>query len=304
MSMNASRPELSELTAFATVAAHKSFRRAAEELGLSPSTLSHKMSALESRMGVRLLNRTTRSVAITQAGDALLGRLQPIFQQLDDALTKVDDFRAGPRGRLRINTNLSGARLLMEAVVPAFVRRYPQMQVDLIVDDRLVDIVAEGFDAGVRLEEAIPQDMIAVRFGGDTRFVAVASPRYLKDHAPPRSPTDLRKHSCIRFRTRSAKIYRWEFERRGQSYNIDVEGPLTLNDEDLMVQAATDGLGIAFVSERRAASAIKAGKLVVVLDDWCPRIAGLALYYPGHRQVPAGLRAFVEVLRRTGSERS
>src|SRR6266446_70112 len=249
MSMNASRPELSELTAFATVAAHKSFRRAAEELGLSPSTLSHKMSALESRMGVRLLNRTTRSVAITQAGDALLGRLQPIFHRLDD-------------------------------------------------------IVAEGFDAGVRLEEAIPQDMIAVRFGGDTRFVAVASPRYLKDHAPPRSPTDLRKHSCIRFRTRSAKIYRWEFERRGQSYNIDVEGPLTLNDEDLMAQAATDGLGIAFVSERRAASAIKAGKLVVVLDDWCPRIAGLALYYPGHRQVPAGLRAFVEVLRRTGSERS
>ena len=174
------------------------------------------------------------------------------------------------------------------------------MHVDVVTEGRLVDIVAEGFDAGVRLEDSVPQDMIAVRFGGSSRFVAVASPRYLKQcEAPPRTPADLLKHTCIRHRMRSGRIYRWEFERRGQSCSTDVEGPLTLDDDELMAQAAADGLGIAFVSERGVLQAIKAGKLVVVLDEWCPRIPGLALYYPGHRQVPAALRGFIEVLKET-----
>jgi DNA-binding transcriptional LysR family regulator len=299
--MNDSRPELSDLTAFAAVATHKSFRKAADELRVSPSTLSHRMRTLESRMGIRLLHRTTRSVAVTEAGGALLARLQPVFRELDAALAEVNDLQSGPRGSVRINANLAGARLLLRATVPAFMRRYPKMQVDLVTEGKLVDIVAEGFDAGVRLEDSVPQDMIAVRFGGDSRFVAVASPRYLKQYGSPRTPNDLEKHACIRYRMRSGRIYRWEFERRGQSSSIDVNGPLTLDDDDLMAHAAADGLGIAFVSERGVLQAIKTGKLVVVLDEWCPRTTGLALYYPGHRQVPAGLRAFIEILKQTAS---
>src|SRR5580700_4700290 len=241
--MNDVRPELSDLTAFAAVAVKKSFRKAAEELRVSPSTLSHRMRTLESRMGVRLLHRTTRSVATTEAGSTLLARLQPVFRDLDAALAEVNDLQSGPRGAVRINANMAGARLLLREAVPLFLRRYPKMQVDLVTEGRLVDIVAEGFDAGVRLADSVPQDMVAVRFGGDTRFVAVASARYLKHHAPPRSPSDLQKHTCIRYRMRSGRIYRWEFERRGQSCNVDVEGPLTLDDDDLMAQAAADGLG-------------------------------------------------------------
>ena len=297
------RPELSDLTAFAAVATQKSFRKAAEELRVSPSTLSHRMRTLESRMGVRLLHRTTRSVAMTEAGAALLTRLRPVFRELDAALAEVD-LRSGPRGSVRINANVPGARLLLREAVPAFLRRFPNMHLDIVAEGRLVDIVAEGFDAGVRLEDSVPQDMIAVRFGGAARFVAVASPRYLKRHEAPRTPADLRKHTCIRHRMRSGRIYRWEFERRGQSCSIDVEGPLTLDDDELMAQAAADGLGIAFVSERGVIQAIKSGKLVVVLDEWCPRIPGLALYYPGHRQVPAGLRAFVDILKETEKARA
>jgi DNA-binding transcriptional LysR family regulator len=298
--MNDVRPELSDLTAFAAVATQKSFRKAAEELRVSPSTLSHRMRSLESRMGVRLLHRTTRSVATTEAGSALLARLQSVLRELDAALAEVNDLQSGPRGAVRINANMAGARLLLREAVPLFLRRYPKMQVDLVTEGRLIDIVAEGFDAGVRLEDSVPQDMIAVRFGGGTRFVAVASPRYLKQHGSlPRTPADLKKHACIRHRMRSGRIYRWEFERRDQSCSLDVEGPLTLDDDVLMAQAAADGLGIAYVSERGVIEAIKTGKLVVVLDEWCPRIPGLALYYPGHRQVPAGLRAFVEVLKET-----
>jgi DNA-binding transcriptional LysR family regulator len=297
------RPELSDLTAFAAVATQKSFRKAAEELRVSPSTLSHRMRTLESRMGVRLLHRTTRSVAMTEAGSALLSRLQPVFRELDAALAEVNDLQSGPRGAVRINANVAGTRLLLREAVPLFLRRYPKMQVDLVTEGRLVDIVAEGFDAGVRLQDSIPQDMIAVRFGGGARFVAVASPRYLKQHGSlPRTPADLQKHACIRHRMRSGRIYRWEFERRDQSCSIDVEGPLTLDDDELMAQAAANGLGIAYVSERGVIQAIKTGKLVVVLDEWCPRIPGLALYYPGHRQVPAGLRAFVEVLKETDQQ--
>ena len=236
---------------------------------------------------------------MTEAGTALLARLQPVFLELDAAFAEANDFQSGPRGSVRINANSSGARLLLRETVPAFVQRYPKMHVDLVTEGRLVDIVAEGFDAGVRLEDSVPQDMIAVSFGGSSRFVAVASPRYLKQHNAPRVPSDLKKHACIRYRMRSGRIYRWEFERRGQSCSIDVDGALTLDDEGLMAQAAADGLGIAFLSERGVMQAIDARKLVVVLDEWSPRTAGLALYYPGHRQVPAGLRAFIEVLKQT-----
>ncbi|KIZ39573.1 MULTISPECIES: LysR family transcriptional regulator [Rhodopseudomonas] len=291
------RPDLNDLTAFAAIVAHRSFRRAADELGLSPSSLSHMMRALEAKIGVRLLNRTTRSVSPTEAGERLCARLQPVLRELDAALGEVDAFRDRPSGTLRINANEPAARLLVATVVPSFLGRYPQMALDLVTEGRLVDIVAEGFDAGIRLGEAVPQDMIAVPIGGEARFVTVASPDYLQHHAAPSTPDDLRHHPCIRVRMPSGKLYRWEFEKRGQDMALEVTGPLILDNMELMAQAAVAGIGIAYVPQQAAQRFLDSGALVIVLDDWCPPIPGLCLYYPGHRHVPAGLRAFIDVVK-------
>ncbi|QIE23744.1 HTH-type transcriptional regulator PgrR [Caballeronia sp. SBC1] len=291
------RPALGDLTALAAIVTHRSFRKAADELGVSPSTLSHMMRTLELKMGVRLLNRTTRSVSPTEAGERLVSRLQPVLRELDLALEEVDAVRNRPSGSLRINASEPAARLLMQSVIPAFLARYPDMSVDLVTEGRLVDIVAGGFDAGVRLGEALPQDMIAVRFGGPLRFLAVASPAYLAGRKPPLVPDDLKDHACIRVRLPSGKLYRWEFEKHGQELTVDVPGPLTLDHPGLMTEAAADGVGIAYVPDRSAQPFIDTGKLVTVLDDWCPSIPGLFLYYPGHRHVPSGLKAFVDMLR-------
>lgn len=291
------RPSLGDLTAFAAIAAHRSFRKAADELGLSPSTLSHMMSTLERNMGVRLLHRTTRSVSATEAGERLLARLRPVLRDLDLALDEVDVFRARPSGTLRINAGESAARLLLKSAIPTFLARHPEMSIDLVTEGRLVDIVAAGFDAGIRLGEAVPQDMIAVRFGGDVRFLAVAAPDYLADREPPRTPDDLKDHACIRVRMPSGKLYRWEFEKHGQELAVAVSGPLILDHIELMTEAAADGMGIAYVPDRSAQPYLETGKLVPVLTDWCPAIPGLFLYYPGHRHVPAGLRAFINVLK-------
>jgi len=290
------KPTLADLSAFAAIVTHRSFRKAADELGLSPSTLSHMMRALEANMGVRLLNRTTRSVAATEAGECLVARLTPLLRDFDLALEEVNEFRGRPSGMLRINTSEIAARVLLDAAVPVFLDRYPDMSLDLVTDNRLVDVVAEGFDAGIRLREAVPLDMIAVEFGGDTRFIAVASPAYLAAHPAPQTPDELKTHACIRFRLPSGKLFRWEFERHGHELAVDVPGVLTLDHVELMAQAAAKGLGIAYVSDRTAQPFLESGTLVTVLDDWSPAIPGLCLYYPGHRHVPQGLRAFIEVL--------
>lgn len=291
------RPALSELSAFAAVVQHRSFRKAADELGLAPSTLSHMMRSLEARMGVRLLHRTTRSVAPTEAGERLLARLHPILHALDEALDEVNTFREAPSGALRINASEVAVQVLLQSIVPAFVARYPHVTLDLVTEGRLVDIVAEGFDAGIRLGESVPQDMVAVAITRATRFVAVATPAYLAAQGTPKLPEELAAHLCIRHRLPSGKPYRWEFEKAGQEIRMDVQGVITLDHPGLMVQAASAGLGIAYVPLDAAQSALGAGQLVTVLDDWCPEIPGLFLYYPGHRHVPAGLRALVQVIR-------
>ncbi len=291
------KPALADLTALAAIVAHRSFRKAADELGLSRSTLSHQMRALEAGLGVRLLHRTTRSVSPTEAGRRLVERLRPVLRELDGALAEIDAARSRPAGTLRINANETAARLLLGSVVPAFLARYPDMSLDLVTEGRLIDIVAEGFDAGVRLGEAVPQDMVAVRLGPDTRFVAVAAPAYLSQHPPPQTPDGLENHACIRVRLPSGKLYRWEFEKYGQALTVDVPGPLTLDHIGLMADAAEAGLGIAYVPEQAVRSRIDRGTLATVLEDWCPFIPGLCLYYPGHRHVPSGLRAFIEVLQ-------
>ena len=290
------KPSLGDLSAFAAIVAHRSFRKAADELELSPSTLSHMMRTLEATVGVRLLHRTTRSVSATEAGERLVARLRPVLRDLDLALGEVEVSRSRPGGTLRINASEIAVRLLLRSVVPTFLARHPEMSLDLVTEGRLVDVVAGGFDAGIRLGEAVPQDMVAVRFGGETRFVAVASPAYLAGRAPPRTPDDLKRHACIRVRLPSGKPYRWEFAKHGQELAVEVPGALTLDHTELMTEAAAAGLGIAYVSDRSAQPYIERGTLVAVLDDWCPSIPGLFLYYPGHRHVPPGLRAFIDVL--------
>jgi len=294
------RPSLSDLTALVAISAHRSFRKAADELGQSPSTLSHMMRSLEAGMGLRLLHRTTRSVSPTEAGERLIARLRPVLRDLDEALEEVDVFRGRPSGTLRINAGEIAARLLLRAVVPVFLARFPEMSLDLVTEGRLVDIVAGEFDAGFRLGEAVPRDMISVRFGGETRFVAVASPDYLAARGAPRMPDDLKQHACIRVRLPSGKPFRWEFAKHGQELAVDVPGTLTLDHTELMTEAAAAGLGIAYVSDRVARPYLERGALLAVLEDWCPAVPGLFLYYPGHRHVPAGLRAFIDVLKEVG----
>jgi DNA-binding transcriptional LysR family regulator len=291
------KPALEELHAFAAIVAHRSFRKAADELALSPSTLSHMMRTLEANMGVRLLNRTTRSVSPTDAGQRLNDRLGPVLKSLNFALAELDDYRDQTSGTLRINASEPAARLLMATVVPIFLREHPGMSLDLVTDGRLIDIVAEGFDAGVRLGEALPQDLVAVHFGGPVRFLAVASPAYVAEHGLPVTPDDLSAHSCIRIRMPSGKQYRWEFERHGQPLSVEVRGALTLDHIELMIDAAIAGLGIAYVPERSVRARLDDGKLLTLLEDWCPSIPGLFLYFPGNRLVPPGLRAFIDVLK-------
>ncbi|MBB2926605.1 LysR family transcriptional regulator [Paraburkholderia silvatlantica] len=292
-----SKPTLADLQAFRLVAERRSFARAAGELGVSRSALSHAMRGLESDLGVRLLHRTTRSVSPTQAGERLLARLGPLLSDLDHALDEVARDDKALRGTLRINGSDGAIRHLLRTVVPRFVAMYPDMELDLVADGRLVDVIAEGFDAGVRLGEAVPKDMIAVRVSDDLRFLAVASPRYLRRHGRPAVPEDLHAHQCVRQRLPSGKRYRWEFARHDEEYAIDPPGALTLDSSTLMVEAAIDGLGIAYVPESYARDALARKRLVAVLSDWCPVIPGLFLYFPGNRHVPTGLQAFVNLLR-------
>jgi DNA-binding transcriptional LysR family regulator len=297
------KPTLADLEAFMAVAARRSFVQAAGELGVSRSTLSHAMRGLESDLGVRLLHRTTRSVSLTDAGERLLARLRLALGELGRALDDLTRNDSDVRGTLRINGSEGAIRHLLQSVVPRFLAAYPHMELDLVADGRLTDIVAEGFDAGVRLGEAVHKDMIAVRVSGDMRFVAVASPRYLRKHGRPRVPDDLMTHRCIRQRLPSGRRYRWEFARHGEEIALDPPGALTLDNNTLMTEAALDGLGIAYVPEPYARAGLARKRLVAVLEDWCPVIPGLFLYFPGNRHIPAGLRALTAMLRETGSDR-
>jgi DNA-binding transcriptional LysR family regulator len=290
-------PDLAELSAFAEVATLRSFRKAADVLELSPSTVSHLLRRLEERMGVRLLHRTTRSVAPTQAGERLLARLRPALEELCSAVSEVDEFRGEATGRVRINAPEQGIRLLLREVVPSFQKKFPGIELDLVTEGRLVDIVKEGFDAGVRLGGTIPRDMIAIPLGGQARGITVASPKYLARHKRPQTPEDLQSHQCIRVRLPNGKLLTWEFEKNGQALAVDVPGTLILNQEGLMIEAALAGLGVAYVFESSVRDALKARRLTSVLDEWCPAFPGAFLYYPGNRNVPQALRALVDLVK-------
>ncbi|MFA5119544.1 LysR family transcriptional regulator [Zavarzinia sp.] len=291
------RTGLLELNAVVAVANRRSFRAAALELGLSPSAVSHAIAALEQRMGVRLFNRTTRSVALSEAGEGFLARLRPALGEIAAAMEAVNEFRDRPRGTLRINASSMAAQYHLMPHILDFLRLYPEMQVDVVTEGRFVDIVAQGFDAGVRLAEAVPQDMIAVPLSGDQRLVVVCSPDFLATVRPPEAPEDLLRHNCIRRRMPSGSLYRWEFEKRGLQLALDVRGNLTLDEGRLMVDAALAGVGFAMVNQSAVEDVLADGRLVAVLDDWTPAFPGNRLYYPGHRHAPAGLRALVALIR-------
>lgn len=287
---------LLELNAVVAVATHRNFRRAADEIGLSPSALSHAVGMLERRMGVRLFNRTTRSVSLSEAGEQFLSRMRPALREISEAMESINKFRDSPTGTLRLVAPESAALMVMTPVIIEFMRRYPDMRVDIVTASALVDIVAESFDAGIRLTEAVPQDMIAVPCSPPLRFAVVGAPSYFAKHARPQSPGDLLKHNCVRVRYPST-IFPWEFMKRGEALRIDVNGSLTLDSQHLIVEAALQGMGLAYTSEFAIALDIAAGRLIRVLEDWTPPFPGLSLYYPANRHMPAGLRAFINLVR-------
>jgi DNA-binding transcriptional LysR family regulator len=292
--------DYNELRAFAAVIRHGSFARAAAHLGLSASALSQLIRSLEERLGQRLLNRTTRSVAPSHAGQALAERLLPVMDDLEGVVDAA--FAAGGEvaGRLRIDV-VRVAIPYLSRLVPGFLARYPRVRLEVATNDALVDIVALGFDAGIRLAERLEGDMVAVPFGGELRLICVASPAYLARHPAPVHPRDLADHACLVTITPSTgSPYRWEFEKGGEALRIAVDGPLVSRDADLRVAAAVAGVGIGFFFEDEVEAPLATGALVQVLADWTPAFPGAYLYYPSRRNPAPPLRAFVDYVREMG----
>jgi DNA-binding transcriptional LysR family regulator len=291
--------EFAELTAFVEVAEQRNFAKAAGLLGIAPSTLSQTIRALEERLGVRLLNRTTRSVAPTEAGERLLAQLRPALDNVGRAIEEVNAFRDKPMGTLRLLVARPIALAIMEPLIGPFLAAYPEISVDIVTEDTRTDLVAGRFDAGLRIGERIERDMIAVRIVPGIRLTCVASPRYLADREPPRTPHDLRAHDCVRFRQEwDGAIHPWGFHENGKPFELVVHGRVIVNDLALVLRAAAAGAGIAYLSRVMAAPYVSDGRVVTLLDDWCPTLSGIYIYYPSRRQVPAPLEAFVAFARK------
>jgi DNA-binding transcriptional LysR family regulator len=285
--------DLRDLDAFVAVARTRNFRRAALEQRVSVSSLSQRLRDMEERLGVRLMNRTTRSVALTEAGELLLGRVAPAMSDVSEALDQARGLRGVPSGRLRINAPPPAIDLVLAPMVAPFMEAYPQIDLEIIGESSFVDIVAQGFDAGVRYGEHLAQDMIAVSLGPPQRYAVVASPDYVARHGKPRHPKDLLDHRCIRIRFGRGALLDWEFEKAGQVVMVSPPPRLIANYPGLVQRAARDGFGFWLTFEGYVREAIKSGALVSVLDDWCAPFPGPFLYYPSRRQTPPALAAFI-----------
>ncbi len=295
------RDELGDLVAFLAVAEERSFTRAAARLGTSQSALSHTVRRLEERLNVRLLTRTTRNVTPTEAGERLADTLRPGFDEIQAGLEAITTLSDQPSGTVRITTSRYAGETLVYPVAARLMREHPRLNVEISVDHRLTDIVANRFDAGVRLGEQVEKDMIAVRIGPDIRMAVVGSPAYFEHHPIPRTPRDLTDHLCINLRMLTlGGLYAWEFERDGQALNVRVEGRFTSNDPEAIVMAALDGIGLACLPDDRLGPLIDEGRLVRVLGDWCPPFPGYHLYYPSRRQQAPALRLLVDAMRWRG----
>ena len=292
------REELVDLNAFLVVAEEHSFTRAAAKLGTSQSALSHTIRRLEERLGVRLLVRTTRRVAPTEAGERLLKTLGPALDQISVQLASISELREKPAGTIRITASEHAARAILWPALKRLLPDYPDIHVELTIELALSDIVAERFDAGVRLGELIAGDMVAVRIGPDLRMAVVGSPAYFASRAAPLTPHDLGEHRCINLRLATAGgLYAWEFGRDGRELKVRVDGQLVLNNVPMVVQACLDGFGLASLPDDIVAERLADGGLVRVLQDWCPPFAGFHLYYPSRRQPSAAFALLVEALR-------
>jgi DNA-binding transcriptional LysR family regulator len=294
------RDDLYDLAAFAIVAEQGSFTRAAAELGMSQSALSHAIKSLEQRLGVRLLSRTTRSVSTTEAGETLLRSLRPALEDIASGVDAVGALRGRASGTVRITATKHAVSTVVMPVLPRFLASHPEIRIDMIVDDNLTDIVAERIDAGIRFGDIVEKDMIAVRIGPDIRMAVVGAPSYFADHKVPRTPRELAGHRCINYRhVRSGGLYAWDFEDKGRPFEVRVEGSLVFNNADLIRQAALMGQGLAYVYNDEVAVDIKAGRLTRILEKWCPTFPGYYLYHPSRRQTPPALVALIAALRDT-----
>lgn len=303
------KSSLTELDAVLVVARCGKFRTAAIELGVSTTALSNAIGKLERTLGVRLFNRTTRSVSLTEAGQQFVSQVAPALRDIHEAMDGVRSRQSTPSGTLRINAFPTAAREIFSSLILPFIGIHPQVHIDVVTEGRMVDIVAGGFDFGVRAADRVPVDMIALPLGLARRNVVVASPAYLERHGTPMVPQDLATHACLRVRLPNGAIYRWPFEKKGQSVHIDVEGALTLDEAGLARTAALAGVGLTLAMESDVREDIEAGRLVRVLEDWTPNQAPLSLYYPSRRNPTAAFRAFVEFARKRseasgGSSRS
>ncbi len=294
--------DFAHLRAFVAVGQALSFTRAAETLGVTPSALSQVVRTFEERIGVRLLNRTTRSVSLTEAGENLLRRVAPAVAELSQAVGQARLYQERPSGAVRVHTFRSAAELYIQPILPAFRRAYPNVVLDVTVDDEVVDTVAAGYDAAIRLGEVIERDMVAVPLEPPVRQIPVAAPSYIAERGTPAHPRDLLGHDCIRWRWPGrAQPYRWEFYEDGAWFEVEVAGPLIVNSKHMALQAAIDGVGIAFSVERTARQAIADGRLVAMLETWCEPFPGHHLCFPQQRQMSPALRAFIDTVREGAS---
>lgn len=291
------RPGLGDLDAVVAIAREGSFRGAALALGMSTTALSNAVAKLEANLGVRLFNRTTRSVSLSDAGRVFVEQVSPALQDIHGAMDAVRSQQATPSGTLRINAFAAAAREIISPLVLEFLRRHPEVHIDLVTEGRLVDIVAEGFDLGVRRSDLVPADMIAVPLGRPQRAIVVGSAAYFKQHGKPRVPSDLIKHRCIRVRLPNGALLRWHFEKHGRVAPMDVKGPITLDEGSLVRTAVLEGVGIGFLFEQDVREDIASRRLTQVLNDWTPPLPDLCLYYPGRRNPSAALKAFVGLAR-------
>lgn len=291
-------PKVNDLQAFLAVARDQSFTKAAAKLGVTPSALSHTLRSLEERLGVRLLARTTRNVAPTEAGERLMRAIAPLFDQIAIEVDALGELRDKPRGTLRITCTDDAIELCLRPMLATFLRDYPDVTLELYVDYGFTNVVQERFDAGIRLGEAISKDMIAVRIGPDWRLMVVGSPAYFARRPAPATPHDLTGLPCVNTRHRpSGSIYAWEFEKNGQAFTVKVEGQLVFNSTLHVLNAAVDGIGLAYVPEQLVAPYLADGRLRQVLADWCPTFQGFHLYYPNRRQPSPAFSAFVDAMR-------
>ncbi len=299
--------QFAELSAFVAVAEQKSFTKAAQQLGISTATLSQAIRSLEDGLGVRLLNRTTRSVGLTAVGERLLDRLRPVLDDYDKALESINDFRDRPCGLLRLTVLPPASEFLLAPLLARFLAQYRDVRMEVLAETALQDIVAERFDAGIRMGQRVERDMVAVRVSGDIRIVTVASPAYLAEQGTPTEPQDLRDHNCIRFRFPGGGILPWRFERKGKRLEVAVDGSVVTSDPRLGVSLTADGAGVFYTADLYAQNLLAERKLVSLLEDWAPPPDAFYLYYPSRRQNPAALQALIEFLKenlRSGGARS